>query len=78
MKKKLQQRLDNILETMIKNNRSPMEDLMQQPIEQIPNNPLNDEKTNNIIKAEDIYIDDSLKDINFFRLHQLMIGEILK
>ena len=55
-----------------------MEDLMQQPIEQIPNNPLNDEKTNNIIKAEDIYIDDSLKDINFFRLHQLMIGEILK
>ena len=74
----MQQRLDNILETMIKNNRSPMEDLMQQPIEQIPNNPLNDEKTNNIIKAEDIYIDDSLKDINFFRLHQLMIGEILK
>ena len=43
-----------------------MEDLMQQPIEQIPNNPLNDEKANNIIKAEDIYIDDSLKDINFF------------
>ena len=74
----MQQRLDNILETMIKNNRSPMEDLMQQPIEQIPNNPLNDEKTNNIIKAEDIYIGDSLKDINFFRLHQLMIGEILK
>ena len=64
--KQLQQRLDNILETMIKNNWSPIEDLMQQPIEHITNNPLNNGKTNNIIKTEDIYIDDSLKDINFF------------
>ena len=31
--------------------------LMQKPIEQIPNNPLNNEKTNKI-KIEDIYIDD--------------------
>ena len=64
--KQLQQRLDNILETMIKNNWSPIEDLMQQPIEHITNNPLNNGKTNDIIKTEDIYIDDSLKDINFF------------
>ena len=39
---------------------------MQQPIEHITNNPLNNGKTNVIIKTEDIYIDDSLKDINFF------------
>ena len=64
--KQLQQRLDNILETMIKNNWSPIEDLMQQPTEHITNNPLNNGKTNDIIKTEDIYIDDSLKDINFF------------
>ena len=64
--KQLQQRLDNILETMIKKNWSPIEDLMQQPIEHITNNPLNNGKTNDIIKTEDIYIDDSLKDINFF------------
>ena len=63
--KQLQQRLD-ILETMIKNNWSPIEDLMQRPIEHITNNPLNNGKTNDIIKTEDIYIDDSLKDINFF------------
>ena len=55
-----------------------MEDLMPQPIEQIPNNSLNNEKTNDITKTEDIYIDDSLKNISFFRLHQLMIEKILK
>ena len=41
---------------MRKNNRQPAEIIMQKPIEQIPNTPLNNEKTNDIIKTEDIYI----------------------
>ena len=56
---------------MIKNNRPPAEITMQKPIEQIPNTPLNNEKTNDIIKTENIYIyvyiDDSyVNDFNFF------------
>ena len=41
---------------VIKNNRLPTEIIMQNLIEQIPNTPLNNEKTNDIIKTEDIYI----------------------
>ena len=41
---------------MRKNNRQPAEMIMQKPIEQIPNTPLNNEKTNDIIKTENIYI----------------------
>ena len=40
---------------------------MQKPIEQIPNTPLNNEKTNDIIKTEDIFIDDDyVNDFNYF------------
>ena len=39
---------------------------MQKPIEQIPNTPLNNEKTNDIIKTEDIFIDnDYINDFNY-------------
>ena len=51
---------------MIKNNRPPAEITMQKPIEQIPNTPLNNEKTNDIIKIEDIFIDnDYVNDFNY-------------
>ena len=51
---------------MIKNNRPPAEITMQKPIEQIPNTPLNNEKTNDIIKTEDIFIDnDYINDFNY-------------
>ena len=62
----IQQRLDKVLEIMIKNNRPPAEITMQKPIEQIPNTPLNNEKTNDIIKIEDIFIDnDYVNDFNY-------------
>ena len=62
----IQQRLDKVLEIMIKNNRPPAEITMQKPIEQIPNTPLNNEKTNDIIKTEDIFIDnDYINDFNY-------------
>ena len=62
----IQQRLDNVLEMMRKNNRQPAEMIMQKPIEQIPNTPLNNEKTNDIIKTEDIFIDnDYINDFNY-------------
>ena len=52
---------------MIKNNRPPAEITMQKPIEQIPNTPLNNEKTNDIIKTKDIFIDnDFINDFNYF------------
>ena len=63
----IQQRLDNVLEMMRKNNRQPAEIIMQKPIEQIPNTPLNNEKTNDLIKTEDIFIDnDYINDFNYF------------
>ena len=52
----LQDRLDNILLLMKQNNRL----FNETSIEQIPNDPLNNEKTE--IKAEDIYIDDNYTD----------------
>ena len=39
---------------------------MQKPIEQIPKTPLNNEKTNDIIKTEDIFDDDYINDFNYF------------
>ena len=62
----IQQRLDNMLEMMIKNNWPPAE-IMQKPIEQIPKTPLNNEKTNDIIKTEDIFDDDYINDFNCFQ-----------
>ena len=63
----IQQRLDKVLEMMIKNNRPPAEIIMQKPIEQIPNTSLNNEKTNDIIKNGDIFIDDDcVNDFNYF------------
>ena len=51
---------------MKENTRPAIEMLMQKPIEQIPDNPLNNEKTNEI-KSEDIYIDDDyVDDFRFF------------
>ena len=51
---------------VIKNNRLPTEIIMQNLIEQIPNTPLNNEKTNDIIKTEDIFIDnDYINDFNY-------------
>ena len=41
--------------------------MMQKPIEQIPNTPLNKEKTNHIIKTKDKFIDnDFVNDFNYF------------
>ena len=41
--------------------------MMQKPIEQIPNTPLNKEKTNDIIKTKDKFIDnDFVNDFNYF------------
>ena len=52
---------------MRKNNRQPAEIIMQKPIEQIPNTPLNNEKTNDLIKTEDIFTDnDYINDFNYF------------
>ena len=62
----IQQRLDNMLEMMIKNNWPPAEIIMQKPIEQIPKTPLNNEKTNDIIKTEDIFDDYYINDFNYF------------
>ena len=84
----IQQRLDNVLEMMRKNNRQPAEMIMQKPIEQIPNTPLNNEKTNDIIKTENIYIYIyiymymltivTLMILTFFCLYLLTIEKILK
>ena len=62
----IQQRLDNMLEMMIKNNWPPAEIIMQKPIEQIPKTPLNNEKTNDIIKTEDIFDNYYINDFNYF------------
>ena len=61
----IQQRLDNVLEMMVKNNRPPSEIIVQKPIEEIPNTPLNNKKTNDIIKTEDIFTDDDY--VNVFK-----------
>ena len=45
----------------MKEKQPPIENKMQKPIELIPNNPLNDEKIDEI-ETEDIYIDDSYTD----------------
>ena len=76
----IQQRLDNVLEMMRKNNRQPAEIIMQKPIQQIPNTPLNNEKTNDIIKTEKIYILTivTLMILTFFCLYLLTIEKILK
>ena len=73
---------------MRKNNRQPAEMIMQKPIEQIPNTPLNNEKTNDIIKTENIYIYIyiymymltivTLMILTFFCLYLLTIEKILK
>ena len=63
----IQQRLDNVLEMMIKNNWPPAEIIMEKPIQKIPNTPLNNKKTNDVIKTKDIFTDDDyVNDFNYF------------
>ena len=58
----LQDRLDDIL-LLMKEKQSPIEKIIQKPIELIPNNPfLNYEKIDEEIETEDIYIDNSYTD----------------
>ena len=58
----LQDRLDDIL-LLMKEKQSPIEKIIQKPIELIPNNPfLNYEKIDEEIETKDIYIDDSYTD----------------
>ena len=75
----IQQRLDNELDMMIKNNRLPAEIIMQKPIEQIPNTPLNNEKTDELLKLK-IYLLAmiTLMILTIFRLYLLIIEKILK
>ena len=60
LSKDLQDRLDNIL-LLMKEKQPPIENKMRKPIEPIPNNPLNNEKIDEI-ETKDIYIDDSYSD----------------
>ena len=64
---------------MIKNNRLPAEIIMQKPIEQIPNTPLNNEKTDELLKLK-IYLLAmiTLMILTIFRLYLLIIEKILK
>ena len=75
----IQQRLGNELDMMIKNNRLPAEIIMQKPIEQIPNTPLNNEKTDELLKLK-IYLLAmiTLMILTIFRLYLLIIEKILK
>ena len=74
-----QQRLDNELEMMIKNNQLPTEIIMQKPIEQILNTPLNNEKTDELLKLK-IYLLTmiTLMILTIFHLYLPMIEKILK
>ena len=74
-----QQRLDNELEMMIKNNQLPTEIIMQKPIEQILNTPLNNEKTDELLKLK-IYLLTmiTLMILTIFHLYLPMIKKILK
>ena len=74
-----QQRLDNELEMMIKNNQLPTEIIMQKPIEQILNTPLNNEKTDELLKLK-IYLLTmiTLMILTIFHLYLPMIEKISK
>ena len=64
---------------MIKNNQLPTEIIMQKPIEQILNTPLNNEKTDELLKLK-IYLLTmiTLMILTIFHLYLPMIEKILK
>ena len=64
---------------MIKNNQLPTEIIMQKPIEQILNTPLNNEKTDELLKLK-IYLLTmiTLMILTIFHLYLPMIERILK